>query len=202
MVTVHPRVPSRATPETESTGLPKSSPTCSRARRAISTGERFCLPFELAMDSVEQLALEGVVARLVQLAALERSFRLGELGADPARVVQLRVGLLDDLVDHPDQSSRGRERESQQPADEAHQTATGSSRSTKLYGGSGPTSLKRSGGESSAARRSSRAETVSTAPRSTSSARLSAPCSPSGSLTWTSRASGSSSPSTCAASRS
>src|SRR5438132_7631011 len=186
----------------DSTGLPNSSSICSRARRATSAGERFFLPVELAMAPVQQLALDRLVRLLVELAALEPGLGLCQLGADPPRVVQLRVGLVDDLLEHPHEPPRGRERQREESADQTHHAATGSSRSTKLYGGSGPTSLKRSGGESSAAMRSRRAETVSTAPRRTSSARLSAPCSPSGSLARTSRASGSSSPSTRAASRS
>src|SRR5437763_17148200 len=118
--------------ETDSTGMPNSSSTCARARRAISTGD-------LAMEAGEELSFELVVALLVELAPLERRRRLAELGTDPARVVELRVRLVDDLREHPGEPARGRERQLQEPADEAHQTGAGSSRDTKLYGGSGPT---------------------------------------------------------------
>src|SRR5437868_13238116 len=91
----------RAKPEAASTGLPNSSWTWSRARPTSSGGESFFLPS--AMEPPEELALQVFVGVLVDLAALESGLGVGQLGADPGRVVELRLGLLDDLVEHPDQ---------------------------------------------------------------------------------------------------
>src|ERR671936_19434 len=63
-VTTQPRVPSRAIAEIESTGLPKSSATCSRALCAISPGESFFVLVELAMQPPEQFLLDLLVRRL------------------------------------------------------------------------------------------------------------------------------------------
>src|SRR5579884_2005795 len=89
--TTQPREPLRATPETSSTGLPNSSSTCSRARRTTSTGD-------LATQPPEQLRLDRLVRRLVELAGLARPLRLRQPGADAARVVQLRLGLVEHLL--------------------------------------------------------------------------------------------------------
>src|SRR5919201_6229753 len=109
-VTTQPRVPSRAIAEIESTGLPKSSATCSRAFCAISPGERFFVLVELAMQPPEQFLLDLLVRRLVDLAAFERRRRLGELGADPARIVQLSLRLVHHLLEHPCHAAGRRER--------------------------------------------------------------------------------------------
>ena len=63
-----------------------------------------------AMETVEELALQRFVGFLVHLAPLERGLGLGQLGTDPGRVVKLRLGLVDDLLEHPDEPTRGRER--------------------------------------------------------------------------------------------
>src|SRR2546421_12065988 len=98
------------------------------------------------MEAVEELALQRFVGFLVQLAPLERGLGLRELGADPGRVVELRLGLLDDLLEHPDEPASRRERKGEDAADQSHQATAGMASRTKLYGGSGPTSLKWSGG--------------------------------------------------------
>src|SRR3954468_19032735 len=83
-------------PETASTGLPNSSSTCSRARPTSSGGDRFF--FVSAIEAVEELPLRRFVGFLVDLASLERRLGVGQLGADPPWVVQLRLGLVDDLL--------------------------------------------------------------------------------------------------------
>src|SRR2546430_12471937 len=98
------------------------------------------------MEAVEELALQRFVGFLVQLAPFERGLGLRELGADPGRVVELRLGLLDDLLEHPDEPASRRERKGEDAADQSHQATAGMASRTKLYGGSGPTSLKWSGG--------------------------------------------------------
>src|SRR3954467_9273264 len=87
--------------ETASTGLPNSSSICWRARPTSCGGESL-FP-DSAMEAVEELALHGFVGFLVHFAPLERSLGLRQLGADPSRVVQLRLGLVDDLLEHPDE---------------------------------------------------------------------------------------------------
>src|SRR3989440_755666 len=141
-------------PETASTGLPNSSSICSRARPTTSGGDRFFLLS--AIEAVEELPLQRFVGFLVDLAALERRLGIGQLGADPPRVVELRLGLVDDLLEHPGEPAHRRERKSEQAADQSHQATAGMASRTKLYGGSGPTSLKWSGGESRSASPSSR----------------------------------------------
>src|SRR3954452_1851424 len=108
------------------------------------------------MEAVQELALQRFVGFLVHLAPLERGLGLRELGADPGRVVELRLGLLDDLLEHPDEPASRRERQGEDAADQSHQAPAGMASRTKLYGGSGPTSLKWSGGESRSASPSSR----------------------------------------------
>src|ERR1700746_671989 len=95
--------------ETDSTGLPNSSCIWSRARPTSSGGDSF-LP-DSAMEPVEELALQRFVGFLVHLAALQCGLGLRELGADPGRVVQLGLGLVDDLLEHPGEPARGRERQ-------------------------------------------------------------------------------------------
>src|SRR4029079_7969885 len=169
-VTVHPS-PSRSpsvcsTPDTASTGLPNSSSTCSRAR-PTSWGSDSFFP-DSAMETVEELPLQRFVGFLVDLVALERGLCVRELRTDPGRVVQLRFGLVHDLLEHPHEPARGRQRKGEEAADQSHHATAGSASRTKLYGGSGPTSLKWSGGDSRAASSSSFASTVFTALRSTS----------------------------------
>src|SRR2546423_1071932 len=142
------------------------------------------------MEAVQELALQRFVGFLVQLASLERGLGLGELGADPGRVVELRLGLVDDLLEHPDAPGGRREGRGEDAADHPHQAPAGMASRTKLYGGSGPTSLKWSGGERREASSSTCFSTDSTAPRSTSNARSNAASSLAGSPTTTSRAIG------------
>src|SRR5205823_5932533 len=142
-VTFQPRPPSRETAAIDSAGLPKSSATWLRAALAASSGESFVFRSSLvATEPLQELLLDQLVLLLVELAAVERLRRLRELEPDPPRVVQLRLRLGDDLVEHPDEPAGGRERQRQKTLHEAHQAGTPSSSSTKLYGGSGPTSSK------------------------------------------------------------
>src|SRR5205823_2008634 len=142
------------------------------------------------MEAVQELALQRFVGFLVPLAPLERGLGLRELGADPGRVVELRLGLLDDLLEHPDEPASRRERKGEDAADHSHQATAGIASRTKLYGGSGPTSLKWSGGERREASSSTCFSTDSTAPRSTSNARSYAASSPAGSRTTPTTAGG------------
>src|SRR5947207_1490479 len=175
-------------PETASTGLPNSSSIWSRARPTSSGSDK--LFFDSAMEPVEELPLQRFVGFLVDLAALESGLGLCQLGADPGRIVQLGLRLLDDLVEHPGEPTYGRKGKREQAADQSHQATAGMASRTKLYGGSGPTSLKWSGGERLEASSSTCFSTDSTAPRSTSNARSNAASSLAGSPTTTSRASG------------
>src|SRR4051812_46393917 len=102
------------------------------------------------MEPLQEVALQLFVGLLVDLAALEGGFGVRQLRPDPRRVVELRLRLLDHLVEHPRQPAHRREREGEQAADESHQATAGRPSRTKLYGGSGPTSLKWSGGDRSA----------------------------------------------------
>src|SRR5439155_26183943 len=142
------------------------------------------------MEAVQELALQRFVGFLVQLAPLERGLGLRELGADPGRVVELRLGLVDDLLEHPDEPASRRERKGEDAADQSHQATAGIASRTKLYGGSGPTSLKWSGGERRDTSSSTCFSTHSTAPRSTSNARSNAASSLPRSPPTTSRARG------------
>src|SRR4051794_8662653 len=190
-VTVQPLSPSPlvcSKPETASTGLPNSSSIWSRARPTSSGGDSL-FP-DSAMETVEELALQRFVGFLVHLAPLERGLGLRQLGADPGRVVELSLGLVDHLLEHPDEPARGRKWKGEEAADQSHQATTGMPSRTKLYGGSGPTSLKWSGGDSRAASPSSCASIDFTASRSTSSARSNAANSPAGSPATRSRTSG------------
>src|SRR3954468_390351 len=120
----------RPNPDTASTGLPNSSSIWRRARPTSSGGDsRFPLS---AMETVEELALHLFVGRLVDLAALEGSLGVRQLGADPGRVVQLRLGLVHDLLEHPDEAPGRRERKCEQAADQAHQATAGIASRTKL----------------------------------------------------------------------
>src|SRR5947207_8095471 len=178
-------------PETASTGLPNSSSIWSRARPTSSGSDK--LFFDSAMEPVEELPLQRFVGFLVDLAALESGLGLCELGADPGRIVQLGLGLLDDLLEHPGEPTYGRKGKREQAADQSHQATTGMASRTKLYGGSGPTSLKWIGGDSRATSSSSRASILSTRSRSTSKARSNTANSPAGSPMATSRTRGRSS---------
>src|SRR5256714_11108895 len=186
-------------PEAASTGLPNSSSIWSRARPTSSGSDK--LFFDSAMEPVEELPLQRFVGFLVDLAALESGLGLCQLGADPGRIVQLRLGLLDDLVEHPGEPTYGRKGKREQAADESHQATAGMASRTKLYGGSGPTSLKWSGGESRATSSSSRDSIASTRSRSTRSAKSKAASSPAGSPCTTSSTSAPSSSRTSDASR-
>src|SRR3954470_2543655 len=120
----------RPNPDTASTGLPNSSSIWRRARPTSSGGDSF-LPLS-AMETVEELALHLFVGCLVDLAPLERGLGVGELGPDPGRIVQLRLGLVHDLLEHPDEPTGGREREREQTADQPHQATAGIASRTKL----------------------------------------------------------------------
>src|SRR5256885_385397 len=130
-VTFQPRPPSRETAAIDSAGLPKSSATWLRAALAASSGESFVFRSSLvATEPLQELLLDQLVLLLVELAAVERLRRLRELEPDPPRVVQLRLRLGDDLVEHPDEPAGGRERQRQKTLHEAHQACTPSSHST------------------------------------------------------------------------
>src|SRR3954447_12394387 len=67
---------------------------------------------------------------------------------------QLLLGLLLELLSHPDGTAHGRQRKRQQRGEKAHQAASGaSSRSAKLYGASGPTGATSTWSPKSAASR-------------------------------------------------
>src|SRR5438094_3748303 len=187
-VTVQPLPSACSKPVTASMGFPNSSSTCSRARPTSSGGDS-CF-FVSATEAVEELLLQRFVGCLVDLSALERRLGVGQLSADPPRVVELRLGLVDDLVEHPGEPAHGRERKCEQSADQTHQATAGEVRCTKLYGGSGPTSLKWSGGDSRAASSSSRAAIGSTESRSARRAKSNAASSPDGPLETRSMMSG------------
>src|SRR4051812_45288384 len=92
---------------------------------------RMCQP-------LEQRVLALLELLLADLAELELHAQLGELAAHARLVMELSLGLERDLLADPGDAADGRERERQQPRDQAHAALPAS---TKWNGGSGPTYL-------------------------------------------------------------
>src|SRR5437588_4907659 len=135
-VTFQPRLPSREIAAIDSAGLPKSSETWLRAALAASTGESFVFRSSLvATEPLQELLLDELVLLLVELTAIERFRRFCELTPDPPRVVELRLRLGDNLIEHPYEPPSGREPQRQAARHAAHQPGAPISSSTKPDGG-------------------------------------------------------------------
>src|SRR5206468_12557088 len=92
--------------------------------------------------------------------------RVRELTLDRARIVQLALRLLEQLLGDPDGAPDRRERQRQEARDQAHACTPGSS-VANATGGSGPVASKRSCAERSAASSASTSSKDRSAPRST-----------------------------------
>src|SRR4051812_46628223 len=83
----------RRSPRTPSTGRPVSAPTCSTALRTTSSDPTLPLRFAAAISAgvqpLQQLVLEALELRLVELAAVERRLQARELGAYLRRLVEV-----------------------------------------------------------------------------------------------------------------
>src|SRR3954469_21786817 len=130
----------RRIPSTPSTGRPVSAPSCWTAARATSIEPslplvllalpRLAAGTSTRLQALEQLVLQALELGLLELAALEGRLEARELGAHLRRLVEVALGLVLDLLGDPHRPAHGRERERQQPRDQAHAPASWSSASS------------------------------------------------------------------------
>src|SRR3954451_18450982 len=151
-VTVQPLSSSWRRPSTPSIGLPVSAATCSTARRPAAAASipfpreplddevRFLAGGTSCLQPFEQLVLAALELGLVELAAVEGRLERRQLAAHAGGLVERTLGLHGDLLAGPGDAAHGRERQGEQPGDQAHAGSPwGSSSSTKWNGGTGPT---------------------------------------------------------------
>src|SRR4051812_23384321 len=148
IVTFHPLSlpsPLRSTPSTASGWRPVISASCCRAFLTTSIGlveplAMLCPPL-LTESSLLEPREEDVDALrellVVDLTGLVGHLERHELAHDALLVVELVLGLLEQLLGHPADAAHGRERQGQQRGEQAHRYRA----PTNECGGSGPRSL-------------------------------------------------------------
>src|SRR3954452_13728656 len=126
---------------------PTAAPTAAAAAAAFAPvfrSESSCsaidrhLPDEL--ETFEQVVLHGLVLRLRELARLVCQLGLREETADRRLVAELVLGVVHQALGDPDRAAKRREREQEEPGEEAHSYAPPPSW-TKWCGARGPVSL-------------------------------------------------------------